>query len=59
MIEENASSFTGQGLVGEEVIVEARLSLRHFNLADEDPKMASVDGKIIESMKQRWKLLYR
>ncbi len=59
VIEENASSFTGQGLVGEEVIVEARLSLRHFNLADEDPKMASVDGKIIESMKQRWKLLYR
>ena len=56
-IEENASSFKGVGVCGDESIVEARLTMRHFNLADDNPKMAHVDGKIIENMKQRWKLL--
>jgi len=56
-IAENVSSFSGTGSCGDETIVEARFSLRHFNLADEDAKMASVDAKIVESMKQRWKLL--
>lgn len=56
-IEENVSSFTGVGTCGDEAIVEAKFGLRHFNLADDDPKMAMIDGKIIESMKQRWILL--
>lgn len=59
VIEDNVSSFKGVGICGDEPIVEARLTLRHFNLADDDPKMAMVDGKVIESMKQRWGLLYR
>jgi hypothetical protein len=57
MIEENVSSFTGVGMCGDKTIVEAKLSLRHFNLGQEDPKMASVDGTVIENMKQRYKLL--
>ncbi|MBL7214235.1 MAG: beta-hydroxyacyl-ACP dehydratase [Phycisphaerae bacterium] len=57
-IEENTSSFKGVGVCGDESIVEAKLTLRHFNLAGENPKMAHVDGQIVESMKQRWKLLY-
>jgi 3-hydroxyacyl-[acyl-carrier-protein] dehydratase len=57
-IEENASSFKGVGVCGDEAIVEAKLTLRHFNLATENPKLAHVDGTIIETMKQRWKLLY-
>lgn len=56
-IEENVSSFTGVGTCGDETIVEAKFGLRHFNLADDDPKMAMVDGKVIENMKQRWILL--
>jgi len=56
-IEDNISSFTGIGTCGAEQVVEAKFGLRHFNLADEDPKMAVVDGRIIESMKQRFKLL--
>ena len=56
-IEQNVSSFTGSGKCGDESIVEARFSLRHFNLADDNPKMAMLDSKIIDSMKQRWKLL--
>lgn len=57
-IEQNTSSFTGEGICGDEHIVEAKFTLRHFNLADENPKMARIDGQIIESMRQRWKLLY-
>jgi len=57
-IEENTSIFKGIGSCGNEMIVEAKLSLRHFNLADDNPKMAHVDGKIVENMKQRWNLLY-
>ncbi len=56
-IEENVSSFAGFGLSNGERIVEAKFALRHFNLADEDSTMAEVDAKIIENMKQRWKLL--
>jgi 3-hydroxyacyl-[acyl-carrier-protein] dehydratase len=56
-IAENISSFTGVGSCGDENIVEAKLSLRHFNLADENPKLAANDAKIIESLKQRWNLL--
>ncbi len=57
-IEDNASSFKGVGTCGDEAIVEAKLTLRHFNLADENPKMTHVDGQIVNNMKQRWKLLF-
>ncbi|HOM61589.1 MAG TPA: hypothetical protein PLX18_03330 [Anaerohalosphaeraceae bacterium] len=57
-LEPNASSFSGEGICGEDSIVEAKFSLRHFNLGDENPKMARLDGTIIEQLKNRWKLLY-
>ncbi|NLW84044.1 MAG: beta-hydroxyacyl-ACP dehydratase [Phycisphaerae bacterium] len=57
-IEENTSSFSGVGVCGDEEIVAAQFTLRHFNLADENPKMAHVDGQIIKAMKARWGLLY-
>jgi 3-hydroxyacyl-[acyl-carrier-protein] dehydratase len=56
-IEENTSSFTGSGKCGEEEIVSAQFTLRHFNLADTNPKMAMVDGQVLEQMKARCKLL--
>jgi 3-hydroxyacyl-[acyl-carrier-protein] dehydratase len=56
-IEDNTSSFTGIGVCNGETIVEAKLSLRHFNLVDENPKMTMNDSRIIEALKQRWKLL--
>ncbi len=56
-IEPNISSFTGTGRSDDEVIIEARFVLRHFNLADEDSAMAAVDAAIIENLKGRWKLL--
>lgn len=57
-IEDNTSSFKGLGVCGDKPIVEAKLMLRHFNLADDNPKLAHVDGTIVENLKQRWKLLY-
>jgi 3-hydroxyacyl-[acyl-carrier-protein] dehydratase len=58
-IEENISSFTGFGSSGDEVIVEAKFGLRHFNLADENSALADIDAGIIENMKKRWKLLWQ
>ncbi|MBE0536558.1 MAG: beta-hydroxyacyl-ACP dehydratase [Phycisphaerae bacterium] len=58
-IEENVSSFKGVGVCGDEAIVEANFALRHFNLSARDAAMAKVDASIVESMKQRWSLLYR
>lgn len=56
-IEDKVSSFTGIGSTQGERIVDARISLRHFNLSDRDPAMADIDNRIIESLKSRWKLL--
>ncbi|TKJ36355.1 MAG: beta-hydroxyacyl-ACP dehydratase [Planctomycetes bacterium B3_Pla] len=56
-IEENVSSFAGFGVSQGQKIVEARLGLRHFNLADDDSAMAAVDARVIENLKERWKLL--
>jgi 3-hydroxyacyl-[acyl-carrier-protein] dehydratase len=58
-IEENVSSFSGVGVSQGESIVEARFALRHFNLADNDPTLAAIDGAVVENMKNRWKLLWQ
>ena len=58
-IDENVSSFIGRGVSDGRLILEARFALRHFNLADRDPKMFSVDAEVIENMKNRWKLLHK
>ena len=56
-IEENISSFSGIGTCDGQPIVEAKFSLRHFNLADQDAKRAAEDAYIIEKLKERYKLL--
>ena len=57
VIEENVSSFTGQGIADGEKILEARFGLRHFNLADRTPAMAATDAQVIQAMKTRYNLL--
>jgi 3-hydroxyacyl-[acyl-carrier-protein] dehydratase len=56
-IEENVSSFIGYGESDGVRIVEARFGLRHFDLADKNSAMAATDAKVIENLKNRWKLL--
>jgi 3-hydroxyacyl-[acyl-carrier-protein] dehydratase len=56
-LEEDVSSFFGYGVADGQEIVEARLGLRHFNLADRDPALATVDSQVIEELKHRYDLL--
>jgi 3-hydroxyacyl-[acyl-carrier-protein] dehydratase len=56
-IEERVSSFSGYGTVDGERIVEARVGLRHFNLAERNSAWAAVDAQVTEEMKNRYKLL--
>ena len=56
-IEERVSNFSGYGTVDGQKIVEARFGLRHFNLAERNPAWADVDAKLVEEMKNRYKLL--
>ena len=56
-IDEQNSTFVGASFVDDQPMVEARLKLRHFNLADENPEWSSVDTRIIQEMKQRAQLV--
>jgi 3-hydroxyacyl-[acyl-carrier-protein] dehydratase len=58
-IKENVSSFTGLGIAEGQEILEARLGLRHFNLANGNAAMAAVDAVVIDNLKKRWKLLWQ
>ncbi len=51
------SSFTGEGTAGGQPIVEARFTLRHFNLADRTRELAAVDAEVIGALKARLGLL--
>ena len=56
-IQECVSSFAGCGTADGQKIVEARFGLRHFNLSERDPALASVDAQVVEHMKNRYNLL--
>jgi 3-hydroxyacyl-[acyl-carrier-protein] dehydratase len=53
------SRFVGTGRCGETEMVKGHWSLRHFNLADEDPALESLDRKLIASARQQMSLLTR
>ena len=54
-----SSKFVGVGRRGETEVVRAHLTLRHFNLADDDPAMENSDRKLIADLRQRMELLTR
>ena len=54
---DEGSSFQGAAFIDDKPIVEARLKLAHFNLADKDKTLAPVDARIIEQMKKRARLV--
>jgi len=56
-IDEKESSFAGRACLGQQEMVTARFQLRHFNLADDDKTMASLDKHIIDVMKNQAQLL--
>ena len=56
-ISKQSSSFIGAAYVEDQPMMEARLKLRHFNLAEKNPEMADLDAKIIQEMKNQAQLL--
>ncbi len=58
-LNESGSRFVGTGRCGSTEMVKAHWSLRHFNLADEDPRMGPVDEKLIVHARQQMALLHR
>ncbi len=58
-IEATASRFVGTGRCGDVEMVKAHLSLRHFNLAEEDVGLAAVDRRLLESARRQIALLKR
>lgn len=57
--EPGETKFAGYGEAQGRRIVEARFSLRHFNLSDDKEGMEDIDEKVRQSMKQRWKLVFK
>ncbi len=53
------SRFVGVGRCGETEMVKAHWSLRHANLADQDPAMKGIDERLIASARQQMDLLRR
>ncbi len=56
-IDATSSTFKASAYCGEREMVQARLKLTHFNLADNDSSLAQVDASLIEEMKKRAQLV--
>ncbi|MBN2063383.1 MAG: beta-hydroxyacyl-ACP dehydratase [Sedimentisphaerales bacterium] len=56
-IGQQTSSFLAEGSCQGRSMVEARLELRHFNLADKDSKLADIDAKLKDEFRRRYKLM--
>jgi len=58
-IGEQTSRFVGVGRCGSTEMVKAHWSLRHFNLADDNPELKQLDQKLIASARERFALIRR
>ncbi len=56
-ISETESKFIAHAHIEDQPMVEARLSLNHFNLADRDASFSQADEKLIKEMKSRAQLV--
>ena len=56
-IDTETSSFKAEGTCDGKSMVEARLQLRHFNLADKDSNLADIDEKLKSELRKRFKLM--
>lgn len=52
-----SSRFVGVGRCGETEMVKGQWSLRHFNLAEKDPAMTTMDQRLIAAARQQMDLL--
>ncbi len=56
-IDSESSSFVAEGSCDGRSMVEARISLRHFNLVDKDSSLADVDCKLKNELRKRFELM--
>ena len=56
-IDDRTSTFKASGRCGDEDMVKARITLRHYNLAETDALLADSDAKIVSEMRTRFELL--
>lgn len=56
-ISADKSSFIGKAQIDGKIMVEARFKLKHFNLADQEKRLARADARIIAEMKERAELV--
>lgn len=56
-IERHTSQFVGIGRCGDVEMVKAHWTLRHLNLADDDPGLADLDRQLIVTARQQLSLL--
>ena len=52
-----ASKFKGRARVGERVVVQGRLVLRHENLADRQPGQAAIDQQMVQQFRRQWEMI--
>ena len=56
-IDSETSSFKAEGVCDGKSMVEARIQLRHFNLADRDASLADIDEKLKTELRKRFELM--
>lgn len=56
-IEANCSTFKASAFVEDRTMIEARITLKHYNLADKDRSQAKNDTQIINAMKHNARLV--
>ena len=56
-LEPAGSSFQGTGQVGDREMVQARFTLRHYNLAQRNAGLADVDNRIKQELQTRARIL--
>ena len=54
---DGGATFKATGTVGSEQAFTARLELSYFNLADKNPSLAELDGKLTQHNRLRWQVL--
>ena len=50
-------TFKAIGSVNEAQAVQMRIELAYFNLAEKNPELAGIDGRLIDHHRRRWELL--
>ena len=55
--ETGGATFKASGTVADAIALSARIEMAYFNLADRQPELASVDDKVRQHNRERWRLL--